>query len=241
MSRSALVYKPRPDHVFVVGFSKSGTTWMRYIAHAILNDGQPADTLIDFGLGHPFLDFMGPGGIKIHLPFQKQPYSTRAKYTSTSRRFPTTTASPVYDYGEIEFDDFLAAFLDGEVIRGDFLGHLFSWYERRESRTRSLSSEDRRNYQFERMKEEHSTTAWRAETLGDSGLAAVAEPFMLLRAPPLVPLPLFFLRRNVAAIYERRQQPVVWLPRLERLPRSISDGAKQTTGKPNTLDSYRHL
>ncbi|CAN7938712.1 unnamed protein product, partial [Ixodes hexagonus] len=144
----ALAYKPRSGDVFVVSYSKCGTTWTQYIVHAIVDEGRPPKSYVEFALRSPFLELMGaesalkmpgPGAIKTHFPFHLQPYSTKAKYIYVTRNpydccvsyYHHVKGSPVYQYGEVEFEDFFSAFLSGKVSGGDYFHHLLSWYERR--------------------------------------------------------------------------------------------------------------
>ncbi|KAL1485188.1 hypothetical protein MTO96_032106 [Rhipicephalus appendiculatus] len=85
---------PRPDDVFVATYPKCGTTWTQYLILSILNKGDPPKTYIDFMLASPFLEMMGaeaaekmvrPGVLKIHLPFNKTPYTEPAKYIYVAR------------------------------------------------------------------------------------------------------------------------------------------------------------
>ncbi|CAN7942443.1 unnamed protein product, partial [Ixodes hexagonus] len=146
--RSAFAYKPRPDDVFVATFPKCGTTWMQCIVHCILNDGVLPDNSVDFMLASPFIDFTGaegpdrmprPGAIKTHLPFDKVPYSSQAKYIYVARNpydccvslyyhMRSTLFNPPEDE---DFGQFLERFIRGKVIFGDYFHHLLSWYQRR--------------------------------------------------------------------------------------------------------------
>lgn len=146
--RSALAYKPRDDDIFIVTYSKCGTTWMQMIVHGILNNGSAPDSYIDLLLKSPFLELMGeeaahrmirPGSIKTHFPFHAQPYSKKAKYIYVARNpfdcclslYNHIKSSPLFPIEEVPFNDFLDLFLAGKVPGGDYFDHLLSWYEHR--------------------------------------------------------------------------------------------------------------
>lgn len=146
--RSALSYEPQPDDVFIVSYPKCGTTWMQYIAYSIFNDGVCPQDMINFFKSAPFLEFLGaegaknmprPGAIKTHLPFDKQPYSERAKYIYVTRNpydccvsfYYHTKNFPAYEFENGTFDEFFDLFVRGRVDFGDYFDHLLSWYAHR--------------------------------------------------------------------------------------------------------------
>ncbi|KAM7313911.1 sulfotransferase ssu-1-like [Ixodes scapularis] len=147
--RSALSYEPQPNDVFIVSYPKCGTTWMQYIAYSIFNDGVCPQDMINFIKSAPFLEFLGaegaksmprPGAIKTHLPFDKQPYSERAKYIYITRNpydccvsfYYHTKNFPAYQFDNGTFDEFFDLFVQGRVDYGDYFDHLLSWYAHRE-------------------------------------------------------------------------------------------------------------
>lgn len=99
--RSALSYAPQDGDVFVVSYPKCGSTWLHYLAQAVLKIGAGLEAPeLDVTAGAdqwkamPFLEIAGaegaravprPGAIKTHLPFQKLPYSPGAKYVYIAR------------------------------------------------------------------------------------------------------------------------------------------------------------
>lgn len=146
--RSALSYKPREDDVFVVSYPKCGTTWMQHIACNIFRHGSPPGGLMELMFMSPFLEFLGaeavramprPGAIKTHLPFNKQPYSTKAKYIYITRNpydccvsyYYHTKTLPLHDFEEGTFDEFFEMFMEGKVDFGDYFDHVLSWYDHR--------------------------------------------------------------------------------------------------------------
>ncbi|XP_050042799.1 sulfotransferase ssu-1-like [Dermacentor andersoni] len=146
--RSALSYKPLDGDVFVVSYPKCGTTWMQYIVYGIFRDGVPPANLTEFMSMSPFLELVGaesaqamprPNAIKTHLPFNKQPYSAKAKYVYITRNpydccvsyYYHTRDIPMYRFEDGTFDQFFDMFVEGKVEFGDYFDHLLSWYEHR--------------------------------------------------------------------------------------------------------------
>lgn len=146
--RSALSYKPRDDDVFLVSYPKCGTTWMQHITCNIFRLGSPPESLMELMFISPFLEFLGaesvhamkrPGAIKTHLPFNKQPYSAKAKYIYITRNpydccvsyYYHTKTLPLHNFEDGTFDQFFEMFMEGKVDFGDYFDHLLSWYEHR--------------------------------------------------------------------------------------------------------------
>uniref|UniRef100_A0A1E1X659 Putative sulfotransferase n=1 Tax=Amblyomma aureolatum TaxID=187763 RepID=A0A1E1X659_9ACAR len=146
--RSALSYEPLDGDVFIVSYPKCGTTWMQHIVHNIYRDGVPPGDLMEFMTMAPFLEFLGaegarsmprPGAIKTHLPFNKQPYSPKAKYIYVTRNpydccvsfYYHTRDFPPYLFEDGTFDQFFDMFIEGKVDFGDYFDHVLSWYEHR--------------------------------------------------------------------------------------------------------------
>ncbi|XP_077521567.1 amine sulfotransferase-like [Amblyomma americanum] len=147
--RSALSYEPLDDDVFVISYPKCGSTWMHHIAYAVLTSGAEQETMgEERWKAMPFLEVSGaegaramarPGVIKTHLPFDKQPYSAKAKYVYVARNpydccvsfYYHTSRLPTYRFEEGTFDQFFDMFVEGKVDFGDYFDHLLSWYEHR--------------------------------------------------------------------------------------------------------------
>lgn len=147
--REVFAYKPRPDDVFIVTYPKCGTTWMQHIVYYIYNNGTPPQSKEDMSSRTPFFELVGlegvnnaprPAAIKTHEPFDKQPYSKEAKYIYVARNPFDCCVSfyhhmkffPMYDFENGTFDEFLEAFLKGEVEFGDYFDHLLSWYDHKD-------------------------------------------------------------------------------------------------------------
>uniref|UniRef100_A0A6M2E5L2 Putative sulfotransferase n=1 Tax=Amblyomma tuberculatum TaxID=48802 RepID=A0A6M2E5L2_9ACAR len=146
--RSALSYEPLESDVFIVSYPKCGTTWMQHITYNIYRDGVPPADHMEFMTMAPFLELLGaegahamprPGAIKTHLPFNKQPYSPKAKYIYVTRNpydccvsfYYHTKNFPPYLFEDGTFDQFFDMFVEGKVDYGDYFDHVLSWYEHR--------------------------------------------------------------------------------------------------------------
>ncbi|XP_049521849.1 sulfotransferase 1C2 isoform X3 [Dermacentor silvarum] len=117
--RSAIQYEPRAGDVFVVGFPKTGTTWLHFTVRHLLNkdDETPLESAAACMPRVSFLEIAGaenvesqrrPGAvIKTHLPFENVRFSEKAS--------------------DMSFDDFFDQFIDGYVHPNDYFDHLTSW------------------------------------------------------------------------------------------------------------------
>ncbi|CAN8000496.1 unnamed protein product [Ixodes hexagonus] len=146
--RSTLAYKPGPQDVFVVSYPKCGTTWTQNLIFHIFSGGISPKDKEEFSTKTPFFELMGagcianmpgPGAIKTHLSFQKQPYSKLAKYVYVTRNpydccvsyYYHTKGFPAYFFQDGTFDQFFDMFVKGQCEYGDYFDHLLSWYEHR--------------------------------------------------------------------------------------------------------------
>lgn len=156
---SALSYKPLDGDLFVASYPKCGTTWTQHIVYSILRDGASPTNIMEFMSTSPFLEFMGaegaramprPGAIKTHLPFDKVPYSAKAKYIYITRNPYDCCVSAFYHVKNFHsmlfdgtFDEYFDMFVEGKVDYGDYFAHLLSWYKRRgDSNVLFLTYED---------------------------------------------------------------------------------------------------
>lgn len=158
--RSAMNYKPGPGDVMVMGYPKSGTTWLQQIVHRIFSGGAPAEDSVEIVARGAILEFLGEetvralpkvGGIRTHMPFDMAPFSNEAKYVFICRNpydvcvsfFHHTKKIPIYKFENGTFNEFLRYFIDGKVDTGDYFDHLMSYYKRRhEQNVFSLTYED---------------------------------------------------------------------------------------------------
>lgn len=146
--RSAILYEPSPEDVFLVTYPKAGTTWVQQIGYLILNKGVPACTALDFLRSSPFLEMSGAtvmkqwtrrGFIKTHLPYSLLRKHAKAKYIYVCRNpkdvcislFHHTRLFNAYDFADGVFEDFFEAFLEGNTDYGDYFEHVLSWYKHR--------------------------------------------------------------------------------------------------------------
>ncbi|XP_049521844.1 sulfotransferase 1C2 isoform X1 [Dermacentor silvarum] len=144
--RSAIQYEPRAGDVFVVGFPKTGTTWLHFTVRHLLNkdDETPLESAAACMPRVSFLEIAGaenvesqrrPGAvIKTHLPFENVRFSEKARYIYVLRN-PYDTCVSYYhhmrrnssDLSDMSFDDFFDQFIDGYVHPNDYFDHLTSW------------------------------------------------------------------------------------------------------------------
>lgn len=151
--RSAFRYEPRDDDVFVVGFPKTGTTWLHFVLQRILkHDSEtPIQSAAACGMNVAFLE--GAGGekveklprtsgiplvIKTHLPFEKVHFSDKSRYIYVLRNPYDTCVSYYHQLQQkapgcrdVTFDDFFEQFIDGRVHPNDYFDHLASWFAQR--------------------------------------------------------------------------------------------------------------
>ncbi|KAH6934895.1 hypothetical protein HPB50_001627 [Hyalomma asiaticum] len=149
--RSAFRYESRDDDVFVVGFPKTGTTWLHFVLQRIMNYASEtaAQSAAACGPNVSFLEFAGgekieklprsPSAvIKTHLPFENVRFSEKARYIYVLRNPYDTCVSYYHQVrqkvpgcSDITFDDFFEQFMDGWVHPNDYFDHLASWFAQR--------------------------------------------------------------------------------------------------------------
>lgn len=148
--RSAIQYEPRAGDVFVVGFPKTGTTWLHFMVRRLLNKDNetPLESAAACAPGVSVLEIAGAGNveslrrpgavIKTHLLFENVRFSEKARYIYELRN-PYDTCVSFYhhlrkgapDLGDMSFDDFFELFIEGYVYPGDYFDHLTSWLTQR--------------------------------------------------------------------------------------------------------------
>ncbi len=142
-------YQPLPGDVFVTTYPKCGTTWAQYIVYLLCNDGEPLAAGRKIEEVFPHLEEVGaeflaalpaPRLIKTHLPFERTPWHTEARYLYVARNpfdcavsFYHHTRGFVkhYDFAAGTWDTFFECFVRGEVDFGDYFDNLMSWWPRR--------------------------------------------------------------------------------------------------------------
>ncbi|XP_064476022.1 sulfotransferase ssu-1-like [Ornithodoros turicata] len=147
-ARASMTYTPKDTDVFIATYPKCGTTWMQHIVYLIQNHGKPPQKAGDFFRSSTYLEMLGkkaadevtvPGAIKTHLPFDKVPFSPKAKYIYVYRNpwdcvvsyFNHVKTIPPYKFQGGTFDDLFEAFMRGEVEDGDYFDHFLGWYAHR--------------------------------------------------------------------------------------------------------------
>lgn len=147
--RSARAYVPHDDDLVLVSYLKCGNNWLQQIILLILHRGESAGNYGEFHRWCPYPELTGmryinemepPRFLKTHLPYDHQPKNPRAKFIYLTRN-PLDVCVSFYYYAQgggsafgfhdESFDDFVHAFVSGEVERGDYIDHLLSWYRHR--------------------------------------------------------------------------------------------------------------
>lgn len=159
-ARTSMTYTPKDTDVFIVTYPKCGTTWMQHIVYLLQNHGKPPRDAGDFFRSSTYLEMLGkkaadevtvPGAIKTHLPFDKVPFSPKAKYIYVFRNpwdcvvsyFNHVKTIPPYRFGDGTFDDLFEAFMQGDVEDNDYFDHFLGWYaHRNDPNVLSLSYEE---------------------------------------------------------------------------------------------------
>lgn len=143
--QSTINYPAKADDVFIVGFPKSGTTWMQQIVYLLQTGGQPPANYLELDKKSFFMDITGtdclsnmerPLSIKSHLPFDLTPYNKHAKYIYVARN-PFDVCVSYYHftgskYGVRDFNEWFEIFMDpNESVYGDYFDNLLSWWQHR--------------------------------------------------------------------------------------------------------------
>lgn len=155
--QSTINYTAKPDDVFIVGFPKSGTTWMQQIVCLLQSGGQAPANYSELDKKSFFMDITGtdclsnmerPLSIKSHLPFDLTPYNPHAKYIYIARN-PFDVCVSYYHfigskYGVSDFNEWFHIFMDpNEAVYGDYFDNLLSWwYQRHNSNVLFITYEE---------------------------------------------------------------------------------------------------
>ncbi|KAH6937671.1 hypothetical protein HPB50_003566 [Hyalomma asiaticum] len=143
--RTVRAYKPQDDDLVLVSYLKCGNNWLEQIIQLILHRGESAENYAEFHRRCPYPELYGlryldemepPRFFKTHLPYEHQPKNPKAKFIYLARNPLDVCVSfyyyahdgPQYDFENCSFDNFVEAFVNGEVDHGDYLDHLLSWY-----------------------------------------------------------------------------------------------------------------
>lgn len=154
----ALVFKARPDDVFVVTYPKSGTTWMQQIVHGLRSGGSMdfgeitevvpwLEACSDVGQDSQYTPFAPPRAYKSHFSQDKIPQGARYIYVL---RDPKAVLLSFYHFFEgfmfepssISLQEFSDNFFTTGSKSGRYWEHLVSWWPyRNDSNTLFLSFE----------------------------------------------------------------------------------------------------
>lgn len=143
----ALSYQAREDDLFIVTYPRSGTTWMQNIVYNLLNNGKSFD--VDrqhFFEQNPALEIDGeiglnllqrPGAIKTHLPIDRVPFHSQAKYICVVRNPKDVCISYFIFYNtwgdvpKLDFNQFFEHFIKGYLPFNDYFEGLRLVWQRR--------------------------------------------------------------------------------------------------------------
>lgn len=186
-------YRAGHGDVFVSTYPKCGTTWAQFIVYLLLHGGEPLPAGAGINDVFPHLEEVGadavralakPRLIKTHLPFERTPWHSAARYVYVARNpfdcavsFYHHTRGFVkhYDFAGGTFDDFFECFVHGEVDFGDYFDNLLSWLRRvAEPNVLVLTYEDM-------LADPRAAVTAIGEFLGGAAAAAVLQPRLLER------------------------------------------------------------
>ena len=186
-------YRPEAGDVFVSSYPKCGTTWTQYIVYLLMHDAEPLARGVGINDVFPHLEEVGeeavralpePRLIKTHLPFDRTPWSSSARYVYVARNpfdcavsFFHHTRGFVrhYDFADGTFGEFFECFIRGEVDFGDYFDNLLSWLAHAdEPNLMILTYEDM-------IASPHTTVIDLARFLGDRSARAAADTSLVER------------------------------------------------------------
>nr|XP_050045157.1 sulfotransferase ssu-1-like isoform X2 [Dermacentor andersoni] len=146
--RAVRAYTPQDDDLVLVSYLKCGNNWLEQIIQLILHGGESAANYAEFHRWCPYPELCGlryleemepPRFFKTHFRYEHQLKNPKAKFVYLARNpldvctsfYYYVLKGPQYDFKDCSFNDFVEAFVSGEVDRGDYLDHLLSWYPHR--------------------------------------------------------------------------------------------------------------
>ncbi|CAF1010848.1 unnamed protein product [Rotaria sordida] len=156
-----LKYQARSDDLFIVTYPKSGTTWIKTIIYTLLTNGQPFDIdYKDFFERFPYVELddeqaiikmRRPGALRSHLPMNRIPYNSQAKYICVIRNPKDVCVSYYIFYNtwggvrRLNFDQFFELFIQGRLPFNDYFECLRLTWERQSSlEIRTIGGQRRR-------------------------------------------------------------------------------------------------
>ncbi|XP_077511545.1 amine sulfotransferase-like isoform X3 [Amblyomma americanum] len=144
--RQGLDFVARKGDLLQVSYPRSGTHWVQYITQLILNEGEPVNTYEQFAQAAVFVEYrVGAPDYEAntpvrtfctHLPPSREKLNPEAKYIYVARNpwdvcvslYHHINGLTTFRFGDGTFDDFLEAFLNGELGYGDYFEHVRAGY-----------------------------------------------------------------------------------------------------------------
>lgn len=143
--RRSLKFRAEAGDVVQCTFPKSGSNWVQYITQLILKGGEPILTHDEFSTNcraleyMNFQDFKSPLPLRnfvTHLPLSRDRMTAEAKYVYVARNpwdvcvsfFHMATNLSGYKFEDGTFEEFVDAFLAGDLGHGDYFEHVASGF-----------------------------------------------------------------------------------------------------------------
>lgn len=143
--RRSLEFRAGAGDVVQCTFPKSGSNWLQYITQLILKGGEPILTHDEISNNCRALEYMNFQDWKsplplrtfvTHLPLSKDRMTKEAKYVYLARNpwdvcvsfFHMATNLSGYNFQDGTFEEFVDAFLAGDLGHGDYFEHVASGY-----------------------------------------------------------------------------------------------------------------
>ncbi|XP_075556994.1 sulfotransferase 2A8-like [Dermacentor variabilis] len=147
--RKSMNFRAKKGDLVLFTFPKSGTHWVAYIMQLILKRGQPIKTYREFTENMRILEVIDLEGWKPSLPMRivatrppprKELMSDEAKYVYVARNpwdvcvsaYNMFTTIRNHGFGDATFEEFVDAFLAGELGYGNFFDHVAAGYALRD-------------------------------------------------------------------------------------------------------------
>jgi hypothetical protein len=144
-------FETRPQDVFLVSYSKSGSHWLAYIVNNIAKPTLPNKEdfvhragevpLLEQSLPEKFTPIPSPRYMYTHLPYKFVPHSSQheVKYVVIARN-PRDIAVSQFNFmknmKDIDFhgtwDEFLSLFMRGTGLSGSYFDRVLEWWEHQE-------------------------------------------------------------------------------------------------------------
>lgn len=147
--RKSMNFRAKKGDLVLFTFPKSGTHWVAYIMELILKRGQPIKTYREFTENMRILEVIELEGWKSSLPMRivatrppprKELMSDEAKYVYVARNpwdvcvssYHMFTTIKNHGFADATFEEFVDAFLAGELGFGNFFDHIAAGYALRD-------------------------------------------------------------------------------------------------------------